>query len=258
MKKILIPLAACLLFVGMGAAPVHRETREWQTVRSSAELVRAFSALAVRGIPPAVLSESAGVAIIPHVVKAGLVLDHRVGHGILLVHEPGGRWSNPVFITLEGNGFGLEAGVESTDLILVFKTPASVERVLSGRGKFKLGADVAVAAGPLGRETRSGAARPTTRRGVFISADSRTVRGLLARRGPPLGRWQGERELLPTSRLPTCRRSGLSSDPGTCRGGCARATHSHVPTATARGSRALSAVSLREFKFFSVTSGRVR
>jgi lipid-binding SYLF domain-containing protein len=41
-------------------------------------------------------------------------------------------------------------------VILVFKTRASLERVLKGKGKVTLGADVAVAAGPVGRQAEAG------------------------------------------------------------------------------------------------------
>jgi lipid-binding SYLF domain-containing protein len=53
-------------------------------------------------------------------------------------------------LTIDGGGFGLEAGIESTDLVLVFKTAGSVDRMLKGR--LTLGTDVSVAAGPIGRE----------------------------------------------------------------------------------------------------------
>jgi lipid-binding SYLF domain-containing protein len=43
-------------------------------------------------------------------------------------------------------------GVESTDLVLVLKSPASLERVLKGKGKLTLGTDASVAARPLGRD----------------------------------------------------------------------------------------------------------
>jgi lipid-binding SYLF domain-containing protein len=57
-----------------------------------------------------------------------------------------------VFIALGGGGVGGQIGVESTDLVLVFKTKASLDRVLRGKGKLTLGGDVTVAAGPVGRE----------------------------------------------------------------------------------------------------------
>lgn len=45
---------------------------------------------------------------------------------------------------------GWQIGIQATDLILVFKTPKSIQRLL--HGKFTIGADASVAAGPVGRE----------------------------------------------------------------------------------------------------------
>ena len=69
---------------------------------------------------------------------------------MVLVHEPIGRWSNPIFVTLSGTGIGGQVGIQSTDLVLVFKSRKSLDRALNGR--LTLGGDISVAAGPIGRE----------------------------------------------------------------------------------------------------------
>jgi lipid-binding SYLF domain-containing protein len=58
-------------------------------------------------------------------------------------------WSNPAFITLTGGSIGWQAGVESIDVILVFKTRKGVADI--SNGKLTLGADASIAAGPVGR-----------------------------------------------------------------------------------------------------------
>jgi lipid-binding SYLF domain-containing protein len=123
---------------------------ELKTVELASEAVRALCASPVKGIPPSMLREAAGIAVIPHVVKVGFLFDGRFGHGVILVHQPDGCWGNPVFVTLTGRGLGGQLGVEATDLVLIFKTKSSLERAL--KGKLTLGADVTAAAGPLGRE----------------------------------------------------------------------------------------------------------
>src|SRR5690606_15808811 len=54
------------------------------------------------------------------------------------------------FVSVTGGNFGWQIGIQSTDLILVFKSRKSVDGILNG--KLTLGADLAVAAGPVGRE----------------------------------------------------------------------------------------------------------
>ncbi|HET7312821.1 lipid-binding SYLF domain-containing protein [Salinisphaera sp.] len=104
-------------------------------------------------IPSALLQQAYGIAVIPSVFKAGFIGGVQYGKGVLSVRTSDGSWSDPTFIKLYGGSFGFQAGVSSTDLILVFKTRRSVDRLADG--EFTLGADASVAAGPVGR--RAGA-----------------------------------------------------------------------------------------------------
>jgi lipid-binding SYLF domain-containing protein len=149
--------AASLLLAVTGSSLWGRD-HELATVQSAVALVQSLPTDPHRCLPPAMLHEARAVVVIPHVVKAGLVIDRRYGHGVMLVRRPDGTWSEPLFVTLEGGGVGLEAGVEETDLVLLFRTEASVDHILKGRGKLTLGADVAVAVGPLGREAEASTA----------------------------------------------------------------------------------------------------
>ena len=75
----------------------------------------------------------------------------RFGRGVLVVRQPDGTWSNPVFIHLLGGSFGAQAGAQSTDLVLVFQSQKGLDRFLKGKGKLTLGVDAAAAAGPVGK-----------------------------------------------------------------------------------------------------------
>ncbi len=103
-----------------------------------------------RRIPRWMLADAAGVAVIPNVIKAGFVVGGRRGKGVLSVRNPDGGWSHPNFITLTGGSVGFQAGVQASDVVLVFKTRRSIEDLV--RGKFTLGADASVAAVPVGRD----------------------------------------------------------------------------------------------------------
>jgi lipid-binding SYLF domain-containing protein len=157
MKRYAIPFALTVVLCSLAAAPHKPATEELKTVESATEVVRSFSAIALRGIPKVLLHDAAGVAVIPHVVKAGLVIGGRFGRGVVLVRESNGCWSNPVFVTLSGKSIGGQVGIEKTELILVFKTRKSLDRAL--RGKLTLGADAAIAAGPIGRDTEAASDR---------------------------------------------------------------------------------------------------
>ena len=63
-------------------------------------------------------------------------------------------WSNPAFVSLTGGSWGLQAGAQSSDIILVFTTKRGIEGIAGG--KITLGADASVATGPVGRQGSAG------------------------------------------------------------------------------------------------------
>ncbi|MBN2322784.1 MAG: lipid-binding SYLF domain-containing protein [Spirochaetes bacterium] len=123
---------------------------EERKVDASAEVLDAIMTIPEQRIPPALLKNAYGVAVIPEVIKAGFVVGGRYGQGIVVVRTERGSWSDPLFITLAGASVGFQAGVQSSDVILVFKSKRSVDGII--QGKVTLGADAAVAAGPVGRQ----------------------------------------------------------------------------------------------------------
>ena len=143
-------LNAFLLAMGLLLAmPAAAASREEKRVADAADVLDKLLRIPEKSIPPSLLSRAYAVAVIPGVVKAGFVLGARHGKGILVIRQDDDSWSNPVFITLAGGSVGWQAGVESTDVILVFKTRKGVADI--SNGKLTLGADASIAAGPVGR-----------------------------------------------------------------------------------------------------------
>jgi lipid-binding SYLF domain-containing protein len=141
------------LFVLIAAGRLAQAGNEpMKTLQESTDAVKGLCDIPLNGIPRALVNDAAGVAIIPHLVKTALIVDREFGHGVLLAHEPSGAWSNPIFVTLSGGGVGGQAGIQATELVLVFKTRKSFDRALAG--KLTLGSDMSVAAGPLGRDSK--------------------------------------------------------------------------------------------------------
>jgi len=123
---------------------------EERKVDASAEVLDAIMTIPEQRIPPVFLKNAYGIAVIPEVIKAGFVVGGRYGQGIIAVRTESGSWSDPLFITLAGASIGFQAGLQSSDVILVFKSKRSVDGIIEG--KVTLGADAAVAAGPVGRQ----------------------------------------------------------------------------------------------------------
>lgn len=143
-------LFALLLSLGLiAAAPAHAGATEDKRAADAVKVLDQLMLVPEQAIPEALLRDAYAVAVIPGVVKAGLVLGGRHGKGLISVRSADGTWSYPSFISLTGASVGFQAGVQSTDAILVFRTARGVDNIV--HGKFTLGADAAVAAGPIGR-----------------------------------------------------------------------------------------------------------
>ncbi|MDP7419549.1 MAG: lipid-binding SYLF domain-containing protein, partial [Gammaproteobacteria bacterium] len=118
---------------------------------AATEVLEEMSKMPEKGVPSNLLASAYAVAVIPNVIKAGFVLGGSYGKGILVVRQPNGRWSNPAFISLGGGSIGWQAGAQSSDIVLVFKSRKGVDNI--AQGKLTLGGDANVAAGPVGRHT---------------------------------------------------------------------------------------------------------
>lgn len=124
--------------------------REEATLLKTTQVIEDTQAMPDQSVPDWLLRRAYGIAVIPAVVKVGLLgVGGRLGKGVLLVRDERGRWSNPSFITIGGGSLGPQFGIESSDLILVFTTRRSIEGVTGG--KLTLGAGASVAVGPVGR-----------------------------------------------------------------------------------------------------------
>jgi lipid-binding SYLF domain-containing protein len=122
-------------------------------IDDAAEVLKNIVSIPEKSIPPVLLRDASGIAIIPNVIRAGFIIGGKYGSGILVVRQKDGKWSNPSFITLAGGSIGWQIGVESIDIILVFKNERSINRIMDS--KFTLGVDASVAAGPVGREVQA-------------------------------------------------------------------------------------------------------
>lgn len=125
------------------------QTKEAERAARAATVLDEMLGIPEQSIPERLLREAEAIAVLPDVVKAGLVFGGRAGKGLIAVRGSDGSWSNPAYIRLAGGSFGFQAGVQSADIVLVFRSRRGVDNIVNG--KFTLGADAAIAAGPVGR-----------------------------------------------------------------------------------------------------------
>jgi lipid-binding SYLF domain-containing protein len=145
-------LAALLLaFSSVGA---HAQGREEARLLTASQVLNDALGSPDQFVPTRLLERAYGIAVVPDVTKIAFFFGGRRGNGVLVARDPSGHFSDPVFVNLTGGSFGFQWGVQSTDVILVFTTKRSIDRIASGQ--LTLGADASVAAGPVGRAASAG------------------------------------------------------------------------------------------------------
>ena len=143
-------LAAVMIFSSVLSSAAEEKAHE-RRIRLSAELVRDMAAQDDSASMADVIKSGKGVAIFPAVTKAGLMIGGQVGEGLVLLRNPNGTWNGPSFMSLSGASIGIQIGAQSVGLVLVITNEEGL-RAFTGGNSFKLGADVAIAAGPVGRD----------------------------------------------------------------------------------------------------------
>lgn len=138
-----------LTFALLLALPLAASAGPPEKLDTARTVLKDFMAIPEHAIPPTLLRDAYGIAVIPSVVKVSFVVGGRHGTGVMAVRRDNGKWSNPSFVSLTGGSVGWQIGASSTDIILVFKSRRSIDRI--ARGDITLGGDASVAAGPVGR-----------------------------------------------------------------------------------------------------------
>ena len=149
-SKILALLLAASLVVCCAGAAFAEKAHE-RRIRLSAELINKMAAQDDSGSLADVIASGKGVAIFPAVTKAALGIGGQTGEGVVFLRNGKGKWSGPAFMGLSGASVGFQIGAQSVGLVLVITNEEGL-RAFTGGNSFKLGADVAIAAGPVGRD----------------------------------------------------------------------------------------------------------
>ena len=147
--------AAAALALSFTAGPLAQQASESDEAKRVRDATTAFSevmAAADSAIPSSILDNADGIAIFPGTIRGGFIIGGLRGRGILSARSEAGGWSSPAFLTMTGGSFGLQIGGQAADVILVIMNRRGLENLVSNQ--FKIGADAAVAAGPVGRDAQ--------------------------------------------------------------------------------------------------------
>lgn len=152
MKK---KIAIIVLCVGLGLVS---SSQAWaDNLKDDAEVIVDKARLVIEDVKTApdsgaaydLIRQSAGVVIIPDMFKGGFVVGGSYGKGVVVARKDG-KWSGPSFVYIGAGSVGFQIGAQLTDLILVVIGQNTMDSFL--RSSFKLGADAAIAVGPVGAQ----------------------------------------------------------------------------------------------------------
>ena len=177
----------CLALLGLAllAPMAARAQSDQQTVvdgaRTTIEDLRHDKAF---GNARQLLHRARAVLIIPRLYKGGFIVGGEGGNGVLLVHGSGNTWSDPAFMGIGAASFGLQAGLEQSEAVLLVMTQKGLDALL--HDQFKVGAQAGIAVATLGSgvEGAIGGASPpdivvwSSSSGVYagISLDGSVIR----------------------------------------------------------------------------------
>jgi len=169
MRTKLAAAAACLALLCPRAHAQAKETRRLDASREVLEELLSGE----ESIPRDLLDKAECVAVIPSAKKFAIGVGGRYGKGAVSCRSKvGSSWGAPLMISIGGGSLGLQIGGQAADYVFLIMNPKGMEYLL--RSQFTLGADAAVAAGPVGR---TGSAGTDLRMHAEILSYSRT-RGL--------------------------------------------------------------------------------
>jgi len=112
-------------------------------------VIRSLASESGKGLPSEVFGQAAAVVIMPNLAEAGFIPGGRHGAGLLMVNE-NDQWSPPIFVSTTGGNPGAQIGIPSMDLIFVFTSRDTIQRLQEG-GRLALGIDASMEAGPAGQ-----------------------------------------------------------------------------------------------------------
>ena len=146
--------AICGLVFAAGVLPAHAAdtSKIEQRLTDSANILDEVQGSPDKSIPQSILAGAHCVVVIPAVKKLAFAVGGEYGRGVGTCRT-GHGWSAPVFMKLEGGSFGFQIGGQSTDLVLVGMNQKSLQDMI--KSKFKIGADISAAAGPVGRDAQA-------------------------------------------------------------------------------------------------------
>ena len=176
MRRVQFLAAVCIAAVGLSSCAELRHappTVADNLVNHAAVTVERFKTLPQMADFKGEIATAKAVVVLPSVFKAGYFIGGEGGNGVLVVRGAEGVWSHPAFYTLAGASFGVQIGLQDTEIVLVLRSDKALNAILEHQAK--LGADVGITVGVVGMGIE---ASTTSALGPDILAFANSILGL--------------------------------------------------------------------------------
>ena len=151
MKARILFILTIVFTLCLAASVVHADMQE--DVDRAVSIIERFEEIPEKAIPPAVLRDAKGLAILT-ITKAGFIVSGRGGTGVVVARTEKG-WSGPSAIGTGGIGVGFQAGVQVSEYVIILNTQEAVNAFSKG-SNITLGGNLSAAIGPIGRSAEAG------------------------------------------------------------------------------------------------------
>lgn len=148
-----ITSVVALMVCSLNALAATDKAKLSERMSDASAVISQVMAAPDKAIPSSILADAKCVVVVPSYKKGAFVVGAEYGQGVATCRTPRG-WSAPVCVQLTGGSVGFEIGGQATDLILIAMNDDGLQKML--KNKFKIGADAAAAAGPVGRDAKAG------------------------------------------------------------------------------------------------------
>jgi len=142
-------LLAASAFVAPLLAPsaAYAQSSQQVTVDGARKVLADLKQDKAFGNAAQLMRQAKAVLIVPKLIKGGFIVGGEGGEGVLLARGHGG-WSDPAFYVIGAASFGLQVGLEQSEMILLIMTQKGLDGIL--RDQFKIGAQAGISVVTLG------------------------------------------------------------------------------------------------------------
>jgi lipid-binding SYLF domain-containing protein len=148
--KVLAIAASISIGPSMFAPALRAAEDPADRLSDAADVLHDMTRMDDKGIPQDLIDHATCVVVVPGLKKAGFIVGAKYGAGFAMCRKPGGGWSAPAAIKVEGGSVGFQIGASEQDVVLIVKNKKGEQKLL--QDKFTIGGDASAAGGPVGRD----------------------------------------------------------------------------------------------------------